>query len=115
MLSQDLSILDDAPEGLSTLEVLDDISDIVESVVLGLGGEAERDAYLTLTDQYDEYADSVAAEPADRTPEESVRLSELEERMIDAFDALLAGCPDHIRKLHEALRGAIDAEEAERD
>ncbi len=30
MLSQDISTLDDAPEGLSTLEVLDDISDIVE-------------------------------------------------------------------------------------
>ena len=35
--------------------------------------------------------------------------------MTDAFDALLAGCPDHIRKLHEALRGAIDAEEALRE
>ena len=118
MLSQDLSILDDgdeAPEGLSALEALDDIGDIVEAVVLGLGDAAERDAYLTLVDQYEEYADSVALEPADRTPEESVRLSELEERMIDAFDALLAGCPDHIRKLHEALRCAIDAEEAEGD
>ena len=113
MLSQDLSTLDDAPEGLSTLEVLDDIADIVESVVLGLGAEEERDAYVTLVDQYDEYADSVSLEPADRTPEENARLSELEERMAAAFEKLLAGCPDHIRKLHEALRGAIDAEEAE--
>ncbi len=60
MLSDDLSSLDDAPEGLSTLEVLDDIADIVESVVFGAGSEAERDAYLTLADQYDEYADSIA-------------------------------------------------------
>jgi hypothetical protein len=115
MLSEDLSILDDAPEGLSTLEALDDIGDIVEAVVLGLGGEAERDAYLTIADQYDEYADSVALEQADRTAEENARLSELEERTAAAFGALLQGCPDHIRKLHEALRGAIDAEEAERD
>lgn len=115
MLSEDLSILDDAPEGLSTLEVLDDVADIVESVVLGLGGEAERDAYLTLVDQYDELSDSVAAEPADRTAEENARLSKLEERMAAAFETLLQGCPDHIRKLHEALRAAIDAEEAERD
>ncbi len=68
---------------------------------------------MTLTDQYDEYADSVSLEPEDRTAEENARLSELEERMAAAFEKLLAGCPDHIRKLHEAIRGAIDAEEAE--
>jgi hypothetical protein len=115
MLSQDISTLDDAPEGLSTLEVLDDISDIVETVVLGLGGEAERDAYVTLTDQYEEYADSVSLEPEDRTAEENARLLELEERVAAAFEKLLAGSPEHIRKLYDAVRGAIDAEEAEAD
>jgi PHD/YefM family antitoxin component YafN of YafNO toxin-antitoxin module len=116
MLSEDLSILEDAtPEALSTLEALDEIADTVESIVFSLAGAEERDAYLALADEYDAYANTLADEPALRTPEQSARLSELEKLMEDAFKAILMGSPGHIRKLHDDVRAAIDAEEASTD
>ncbi len=112
MLSEDTVVFEDAsPEAFSTLEALDDIAVTVESIVLSLGGEQERDAYLAAADEYETYADSLADEPGERGAEVSARLSELEERMADAFQALLKGCPAHIRTLHDAIRAAVDAEE----
>jgi PHD/YefM family antitoxin component YafN of YafNO toxin-antitoxin module len=113
MLTEDLSILEDATaEAVSTLEALDDIAGTVEAIVIGLGGAQERDAYLALADEYDAFADTLADEPELRTPEQSARLSEFEKLLEDAFLAILKGCPEHIRKLHDATRAAIAAEEA---
>jgi hypothetical protein len=112
MLSEDLSITEEAaPEADSTLEALDDIAGDVETIVLNLGGAEEREAYLALADEYDSYVEGLA-EPGVRTPEQSARLLELEKQMEEAFRAILQECPEHIRKLHEAVRTAIDAEEA---
>ncbi len=113
MLSEELSILEDAAlESLSTLEALDDIAGTVESLVLSLGGAQERDAYLALADECDAYADALPEEPALRGPEQSARLLVLENLMEAAFQAIVDACPGHIRKLHAAVRAAIDAEEA---
>jgi hypothetical protein len=113
MLSEDLSILDDAaPEALETIEALEDIAGDIETLVLSLGDAEERDTYLALADEYDSYADSVAGDPALRSSEEAARLSDLEKQMEEAFRAVLQGCPEHIRKLHEAVRAAITSEEA---
>jgi hypothetical protein len=114
-LTEDPSNLEDAnPEPLSTLEALDDIADIVETIVLGFGGEQEQDAYLSLADEHASYADTLPEEPARRTMQQNGRLQELEKLMEDAFKPILQACPDHIRKLHDAVRAAIDAEEASR-
>jgi hypothetical protein len=114
MLSEDLSIQEDsAPEAVSTLEALDDIADAVENIVLSLGGVEERDTYLALAEEYDSYAGSLAEVPGLKTPEQSARLLELEKQMEDAFRAVLLGCPEHIRKLHEAVRAAVVSEEAD--
>jgi hypothetical protein len=113
MLSEDLSILDDAaPEALETLEALEDIAGDIETLILNFGDSEERDTYLALADEYDSYVDSVAGDPALRSPEEAARLFDLEKQMEEAFRAVLQGCPEHIRKLHEAARAAIASEEA---
>jgi arginyl-tRNA synthetase len=113
MLSEDISILEDTtPEVPSTLEALDDIADIVESIALSLGGAEERDAYLALADEYDAYASELAEDPDLRSAEQNDRLQELEKLAEDAFRAVLKDCPEHIRKLHEAVRVAFDEEEA---
>lgn len=114
-MSEELSILEDVTaETLSTLEALDDVADTVESVVLSLAGEEEREGYFALADEYEAYAETLADEQALRSPEENDRLLELEGLMEDAFKAILADCPEHIRKLHEAVRAAIAAEEEAR-
>jgi hypothetical protein len=112
MLSEDLSITEDAAqEAVSTLEALDDIAGDVETIVLNLGSVEERETYIALADEYDNYAMELA-EPGLRTPEEAERFMELEKQMEDAFKAALQTCPEHIRKLYEAVRAAIGAEEA---
>ena len=113
MLSEDLSVVEDAaPEAVSTLEALDDVADAVETIILNLGGAQERDVYFALADEYDSYADTLAGAPELRSEGESARLSELENQMEEAFRAVLQGCPEHIRKLYEAVRAAIGSEEA---
>jgi hypothetical protein len=112
-VTDDPSIVDDAnSEPLSTIEALDDIADAVETIVLNFAGEQERDAYLTLADEYQFYLDTLPDEPAQRTPEENERLLKLETLMADTFAPLLEACPAHIRRLHEAVRQALEAEEA---
>jgi hypothetical protein len=110
-LTEDLSNLEDASlEPFSALEALDDIAGIVETIVLSFGSEQEQDAYLTLADEYASYADSLIEEPARRTSQQNDRLLELEKQMEVAFRPILQSCPDHIRKLHDAMRAAIEAE-----
>jgi hypothetical protein len=114
-MTEDPSNFEDAnPEPLSTLEALDDIADIAENIVLSFGGDQEQDAYLTLAEEHASYADTLPEEPARRTPQQNGRLQELEKQMEDAFGPILRACPDHIRKLHDAVRAAIGAEEASR-
>ena len=103
---------DAAPEALSILEALDEIAGTVETIVLSFGGEQERDAYFALADEYGSYADSLLEETAQRDPEQDARLMELDKRMETALNAIVQACPGHIRKLHEAVPAAVDAEEA---
>jgi hypothetical protein len=111
LLTADLSLLDDAStETLSTLEALNDIADTVETIVLGFSGEQERDAYLSRVDDYEDYAETLPDSAALRTPEQNAQLSALGKLTEDAFEALLQGCPAHIRSLYNAARTAIDAE-----
>jgi len=113
MLNEDVVVIEDtAPEALSTLEALDDIAGTIEAIVVGMGGDEERDAYLALADEYESLADNLMGEAEQAEPEEIARLSDLETRMAEAFQTLLQACPAHIRNLHEAARAAIDAEEA---
>jgi hypothetical protein len=112
-LSEDPFIQEDAAaEPLSVLEALDDIAGTVETIVLSFGGEQERDAYFALADEYGSYADTLLEETAQRDPEQNARLLDLEKRMETALNAILQACPGHIRKLHDAVRSAVDAEEA---
>ncbi|MGO9486253.1 MAG: hypothetical protein ACLPX9_16995 [Rhodomicrobium sp.] len=116
MLSEDLSITEDATaEFLSTLEALDDIADGVEAIVLSLGGAQEREAYFAIAEEYEAYAEALLEETAPKSPEQDARLMDLEKRMESAFNTMLEACPEHIRKLHGAVRAAIDAEEASED
>ncbi len=103
---------DGSPESFSALEALDDIADIVETIVFSFVGEQERDAYLALADQYESYADSLPEEAVQRTPEENRRLMELAQLVSDAFKPMIQACPAHIRKVYDAVREALDAEEA---
>ena len=112
-MTEDPTNLEDTnPELPSTLEALDDIADIVETMVLDFAGEQERDDYLTLADEHASYADTLPEEAARRTSEQNRRLLELEKSMEDAFKKILQACPAHIRRLHEAVHAAVDAEEA---
>jgi hypothetical protein len=112
-VTEDPSILDDVnPEPLSTLEALDDIADTVDTIVLNFAGEQERDAYLTLADEYQSYVDTLPEEPEQRTAEQNGRLLKLATRLADTFRPLLEACPAHIRRLHGAVRQALDAEGA---
>ncbi|MGA7325143.1 MAG: hypothetical protein WBX25_11805 [Rhodomicrobium sp.] len=81
---------------------------------LSLASQANkgRDAYLALAGQYESYAESLPEEAAQRTPEENRRLMELEQLVSDAFKPMMQACPAHIHKVHEAVREALDAEEA---
>ncbi len=110
LLTADLSIDDATSETLSTLEALNDIADTVEAIVISFGGEQERDAYLALSDEYEDYAETLPDEAALRTPEQNAGLSELGKLREDAFEALLKECPAHIRTLYHAAGAAIDAE-----
>ena len=58
-MTPDPSLFDDDAETLSTLEALNDIADSVETIVIGFGGEEERNAYLALAGEYDDYAGSL--------------------------------------------------------
>jgi hypothetical protein len=110
-LTADLSIFEDATaEAVSTLEALNDIADTIEAIVLNLAAEPERDAYLALVDEYEAFADSLPDEPVLRSPEQNAEVFELAKRMEDIFEAILKGCPGHIRALHDAVQAAIDAE-----
>ena len=110
-MTADLSIFEDATsEPLSTLEALSDIADTIETIVLNLATGQERDAYLALADEYDAYADTVPDGSVLRSPEQNAQIFELAKRMEDAFEAILRGCPGHIRTLHGAIDAAIDAE-----
>jgi hypothetical protein len=110
-LTADLSLLDDAStETLSTLEALNDIVDTVETIVLGFSGEQQRDAYLSRVEDYEDCAETLPDSTALRTPEQNARLSALGKLTEDAFEALLRGCPAHIRSLFDAVRTAMDAE-----
>jgi len=101
---------DDASEPLSTLEALNDIADTIEAIVLGLAAGQERDAYLALVDEYEAYADTLPEASVLRSAEQDVQILELAKRMEDVFEAILRGCPGHIRTLHGAIHAAIDAE-----
>ena len=106
-MSEDPFIQEDAaPEPFSILEALDDIAGTVETIILSFGGEQERDAYLALVDEYGSYADAMPEEPA-----QNAKLLELEKRIETALNAILQTCPGHIRKLHDAVRSAVDVEE----
>jgi hypothetical protein len=110
-LTADLSVFEDAAsEPLSTLEALSDIADTVETIVLSLATEQERDAYLALADEYDEYAESMPDGSVLKSPEQNTQMFELAKRMEDVFEAILRGCPSDIRTLHAAIHAAIDAE-----
>jgi len=110
-LTADLSMFEDAAsESISTLEALNDIADTVEAIVLNFAGEPERDAYLALADEYEAFAETLLDEPVLRSAEQNVQILELAQRMEDIFEAILRGCPSHIRALHEAVQEAIDAE-----
>ena len=103
---------DDVPEYHSTLEALDDVAAIVEAIVLSSASDEEREAYLVLADDYGSYAETLPEEQAERSQEQAAKLADLEKLMDAAFASILQACPDHIRKLHEAIRAAVDAEEA---
>jgi hypothetical protein len=110
-LTADLSIFEDAAsEPVSTLEALNDIADTIEAVVLNLAAGPERDAYLALVDEYEVLADTLPDESALRSAEQNAQIFELAKRMEDIFEAILRGCPSHIRTLHGAAQAAIDAE-----
>ncbi len=108
-MTADPSFFDDT-ETLSTLEALNDIADTVETIVISFGREQERDAYLALAGEYDDYAETLPEAAAQRSPEQYAQLSGLGKLMEDAFEALLQGCPVHIRTVYDAVRTAIDAE-----
>ena len=65
---------------------------------------------MALSDEYEDYAETLPDEAALRNPEQNARLSELGKLREDAFEALLKGCPAHIRTLYHAAGAAIDAE-----
>jgi hypothetical protein len=109
-LTADLSHDDATFETLSTLEALSDIADTVEVIVVSYGGEQERDAYLALADEYEDYAENLPPDSAHAAPEQIARLSELGKLKEDAFEAILKECPAHIRSLFHAAGAAIDAE-----
>jgi hypothetical protein len=102
---------DDVHELHSILEALDDIAGTVEAIVLSFASEKEREAYLALVEDCGAYAETLHEEPAQRSPAQAAKLAELEGRMDGAFTAILAASPEHIRKLHDAIRAAFDAEE----
>ena len=101
---------DNASEPLSMLEALNDIADGIETVVLSFAAEQELDAYLALSEQYDAFAESVPDGPALRSSEQNAQIFELAKRMEDVFEAILQGCPSHIRTLYSAIHTAIDIE-----
>jgi hypothetical protein len=110
-LTADLSMFeDDNSEPLSALEALNDIADTVEAIILSLASEQERDAYLALADEYEACVDSMPEGAALKSPEQEPQTLELAKRMEDVIEAILRGCPAHIRTLHEAVHAAIDAE-----
>jgi hypothetical protein len=110
-LTADLSIFEDATsEPLSTLEALNDIADTIEAIVLSSAAGQERDAYLALVDEYEAYADTQPEGSVLRSAEQDAQILELAKRMEDVFEAILRGCPGHIRTLHGAVQAAIDAE-----
>ena len=109
-MTADLSHDDATSETFSILEALNDIADTVEAIVISFGGEQQRDAYLALADEYEDYAGTLPDEAALGTPEQNARLSALGKLREDAFKALLKDCPDHIRTLYHAAGAAIDSE-----
>jgi hypothetical protein len=110
-LTADLAIFEDAAsEPVTTLEALTDIACTIEAIVLNFAAGPERDAYLALVDEYEALADTLADEPGLRSAEQNAGIFELAKRMEDVFEAILRGCPSHIRTLHEAVQAAIDAE-----
>ncbi|HZV21388.1 MAG TPA: hypothetical protein VE986_07580 [Hyphomicrobiales bacterium] len=111
-MSEDPASMDDDNLSLdSTIEALEEIADIVETIILGYAGEQRREAYLALADEYEAYANSLPEEESQRTPEENGRLKELTVLMTEAFRPLAEACPAHIRKVHEAVLAALDAEQ----
>jgi hypothetical protein len=103
---------DDASEQVSVLEALDDITTTIEAIVLSFGDEQTREAYFVVADEYGAFAETVPEEPEQRTSVQTAKLDELEKRLEAAFEPILQASPDHIRKLYEAVRAAVDAEEA---
>ena len=65
-----------------------------------------RNAYFALADEYGSCTDAMLEEPAQNS-----KLLELEKCIETALNAILQTCPGHIRKLHDAVRSAIDTEE----
>ncbi len=112
MFTEELSTSDEtAIEAVSTIEALDDIADAVEMIVLSFASEQERGAYLALADEYGSHAEKLLEEPGKKDLEQDSRLQELQEQMENSFKAMLQSAPEHIRALHDAARGAIEAEE----
>jgi hypothetical protein len=110
-LTADLSMFEDATsEPVSTLEALNDIAGTVEAIVLDFAAGPERDAYLALVDEYEALADTLADESGFKSGEQNAGIFELAKRMEDIFEAILKGCPAHIRTLHGSVQAAIDAE-----
>jgi hypothetical protein len=110
-LTADLALFEDATsEPVSTLEALNDIADTVEAIVLNLAAGPERDTYLALVDEYEVLAETLPEESALRSAEQNAQIFELAKRLEDNFEAILSGCPGHIRTLHGAVQAAIDAE-----
>ena len=110
-MTVDLSTFeDDSSEPLSTLEALSDMADTIEAIVLSLAAGSERDAYLALADEYEAYADSMPEGSVLKSPEQDTKMLELAKRMENVLEAILQGCPSHIRTLYRAVDEAIDAE-----
>jgi hypothetical protein len=110
-LTADFSMFEDAAsEPVSTLEALNDIADTVEAIVLNVAAGPERDVYLALVDDYEALAETLPDESGLRSAEQNAKVFELAKRMEDIFEAILKGCPDHIRALHGAVQAAIEAE-----
>jgi hypothetical protein len=66
--------------------------------------------YLALVDEYEVLADTLPDESALRNAEQNAQIFELAKRTEDLFEAILSGCPSHIRTLYRAVQATIDAE-----
>jgi hypothetical protein len=80
--------------------------------MLNCGATSSPRATGTLADEYQSCVETLPEEPEQRIQERNGRLLKLATRIAGAFRPLQEACPAYIRKLDEAVRQALGAEEA---